>query len=175
MRLGRQASECDNVALVEVCGSTVEKGGVAGAEFSADGTFSQWFCSLINVCSSLQSLLCLFERNKPCSPQYRGIWAICMHKMMFPSESCNSVLNSTFREFRPFSVIVDIFSPQGYAKWFRGYAGRKLYPSLGTDDVVHGHKNVAVSLVGGRKRAQNTHTHTHTHTHLHTPTIKHMP
>ena len=42
------------MSLAEVCGSTVEKGGVAGAEFSADVTFSQWFCSLINVCSSLQ-------------------------------------------------------------------------------------------------------------------------
>src|SRR4029434_4526526 len=52
-----------NVALAEECGSTVEKGGLAGAEFSADVTFCQWFCSLINVCSSLQSLLCLFERN----------------------------------------------------------------------------------------------------------------
>ena len=45
-----------NVALAEVCGSTVEKGGVAGAEFSTDVTFSQWFCFLINACSSLRSL-----------------------------------------------------------------------------------------------------------------------
>src|SRR4029434_1555746 len=67
-----------NVALAEVCGSTVEKGGVAGAEFSADVTFSQWFCSLINVCSSLQSLLCLCERN-----------AVLQGKIAF--ESCNSV------------------------------------------------------------------------------------
>src|SRR4029434_2839119 len=36
---------------------------------------------------------------QPCSPKYRGLWAICMHKMMFPSESCNSVLRipSVFR------------------------------------------------------------------------------
>src|SRR4029434_759874 len=40
----------------------------------------------------------------PCSPKYRGIWAICMNKMMFPSESCNSVSKGTFREFRPFSL-----------------------------------------------------------------------
>src|SRR4029434_243807 len=52
--------------------STVEKGGVAGAEFSADVTFSQWFCSLINVCSSLQSLLCLFERNIALQPKIQG-------------------------------------------------------------------------------------------------------
>src|SRR4029434_3511851 len=50
----------------------VEKGGVAGAEFSADVTFSQWFCSLINVCSSLQSLLCLFERNIALLPKIQG-------------------------------------------------------------------------------------------------------
>ena len=61
-----------NVALAEICGSTVEKGGVAGAEFSADVTFSQWFCSLINVCSSLQSLLCLFERNIALQPKIQG-------------------------------------------------------------------------------------------------------
>src|SRR4029434_6937379 len=52
--------------------STVEKGGVAGAEFSADMTFSHWFCSLINVCSSLQSLLCLFERNIAMQPKIHG-------------------------------------------------------------------------------------------------------
>src|SRR4029434_373042 len=50
----------------KICGSTVEKGGVAGAEFS------QWFCSLINVCSSLQSLLCLFERNIALQPKIQG-------------------------------------------------------------------------------------------------------
>ena len=60
------------MALAEICGSTVEKGGVAGAEFSADVTFSQWFCSLINVCSSLQSLLCLFERNIALQPKIQG-------------------------------------------------------------------------------------------------------
>ena len=94
-----------NVALAEICGSTVDKGGVAGAEFSADVTFSQWFCSLINVCSSLQSLLCLFERIQPCSRKYRGIWAIFMPKMMF--EICNSISKGTFREFCPFSLIAE--------------------------------------------------------------------
>src|SRR4029434_4699402 len=44
--------------------------------------------------------------------KYRGIWAILMHKMMFPSESCNSVSNGTFCEFLPFSVIAEIFSPR---------------------------------------------------------------
>ena len=37
-----------------MCASTVEQGGVAGAEFSTDVTFSQWFCFLINACSSLR-------------------------------------------------------------------------------------------------------------------------
>ena len=59
-------------AVAEVCASTVEQGGVAGTEFSADVTFSQWFCSLINVCSSLQSLLCLFERNIALQPKIQG-------------------------------------------------------------------------------------------------------
>ena len=53
------------MALAEACGST-------GAEFSADVTFSQWFCSLINVCSSLQLLLCLFERNIALQPKIQG-------------------------------------------------------------------------------------------------------
>src|SRR4029434_3925755 len=49
---------------------------------------------------------CVYKKEiQPCRTKYRGIWAICMHKMMFPSESCNSVLKGTFREFRPFSVI----------------------------------------------------------------------
>src|SRR4029434_11050128 len=61
-----------NVTLAEICGSTVEKGSVAGAEFSADVPFSQSFCSLINVCSSLQSLLCLFERNIALQPKLQG-------------------------------------------------------------------------------------------------------
>ena len=91
--------------------STVEQGGVAGAEFSTD-VFSQWFCFLINACSSLRSLLCLLERNTALQGKYRGIWAILMHKMMFPSESCNSVSKGTFREFRPFSAIAEIFSPR---------------------------------------------------------------
>src|SRR4029434_216736 len=79
-------------AVAEVCVSTVEQGGVAGAGFSTDVTFSQWFCFLRNhnACSSLRSLLCLIERNT-CRAKYREIWAILMHKIMFPSESCNSV------------------------------------------------------------------------------------
>ena len=60
------------MALADLCESTVKKGGVAGAEFSADVTFSQWFCSLINVCSSLQSLLCLFERNIALQPKIQA-------------------------------------------------------------------------------------------------------
>src|SRR4029434_8172438 len=31
---------------------------------------------------------------QPCRAKNRGIWAILMHKMMFPSESCNTVLHS---------------------------------------------------------------------------------
>ena len=59
-------------AVAEVCVSTVEQGGVAGAEFSTDVTFSQWFCFLINACSSLRSLLCLLERNTALQGKIQG-------------------------------------------------------------------------------------------------------
>src|SRR4029434_1687952 len=50
---------------------------------------------------------CVYKKEiQPCRTKYRGIWAIFMHKMMFPSESCNSVSNGTFCEFRTFSVTV---------------------------------------------------------------------
>ena len=52
--------------------STVEQGGVARAEFSTDVTFSQWFCFLINACSSLRSLLCLLERNTALQGKIQG-------------------------------------------------------------------------------------------------------
>src|SRR4029434_7350676 len=42
--------------------------------------------------------------------------AICMHKMMFPSESCNSVSKGTFREFRPFSAIAENHWPYSLAR-----------------------------------------------------------
>src|SRR4029434_2707607 len=48
-----------------------------------------------------------FKEIQPCSPKYRGIWAICMNKMMFPFQRCNSVSKCSFREFRPFSVIAE--------------------------------------------------------------------
>src|SRR4029434_2524152 len=36
---------------------------------------------------------CVYKKEiQPCRTKYRGIWAILMHKIMFPSESCNSVL-----------------------------------------------------------------------------------
>src|SRR4029434_4554335 len=35
---------------------------------------------------------CVYKKEiQPCRTKYRGIWAILMHKIMFPSESCNSV------------------------------------------------------------------------------------
>src|SRR4029434_9646527 len=91
-------------AVAEVCVSTVAPGGVAGAEFSTDVTFSQWFCFLINACSSLRSLFCLLERKTALQDKIQ-------ENLMFPSESCNSVSNGTFCEFLPFSVIAEIFSP----------------------------------------------------------------
>src|SRR4029434_36787 len=75
---------------------------------------------------------CVYKKEiQPCRTKYRGIWAILMHKMMFPSESCNSVLNGTFCEFRPFSVIAEIFSP--YPLNHFAYPWGYAYPSLGTD------------------------------------------
>ena len=88
------------MALAEICGSTVEKGGVAGAEFSADVTFSQWFCSLINVCSSLQSLLCLFERNIALQPKIQGnlgdLYAQNDLKVAIPFQSVHSANSVRF-------------------------------------------------------------------------------
>src|SRR4029434_9510192 len=70
--IGKMSEFILQAVCVEVCVSTVKKGGVSGAEFSTDVTFSQWFCFLINVCSSLQSLLCLFERNIALQPNIQG-------------------------------------------------------------------------------------------------------
>src|SRR4029434_6910098 len=51
---------------------------------------------------------CVYKKEiQPCRTKYWGIWGILMHKMMFPSESCNSVSKGIFREFRPFSVIAE--------------------------------------------------------------------
>src|SRR4029434_6746817 len=51
---------------------------------------------------------CVYLKEiQPSRPKYRGIWAICMHKMMFPFQSCNSVSKCSFREFHPFSVIAE--------------------------------------------------------------------
>src|SRR4029434_5984382 len=86
----------------------VGQGGVGRAEFSTDVTFSLFF----NECLFIITIVVVFIRIQPCRAKYRGIWAILMHKMMFPSESCNSVSNGTFCEFRLFSVIADSFSPR---------------------------------------------------------------
>src|SRR4029434_8289151 len=77
---------------------------------------------------------CVYKKEiQPCRTKYRGIWAILMHKMMFPSESCNCVSNGTFCEFRPFSVIAEILPvyPLNHFAYPWGYA----YPSLGTDGL----------------------------------------
>src|SRR4029434_6831613 len=43
---------------------------------------------LVHRCDSC----CVYKKEiQPCRAKYKGIWAILMHKMMFPSESCNSV------------------------------------------------------------------------------------
>src|SRR4029434_3178762 len=56
---------------------------------------------------------CVYKKEiQSCRAKYRGIWTTLIHKMMFPSESCNSVSKGTFREFRLFSVIAEIFSPE---------------------------------------------------------------
>src|SRR4029434_9923826 len=122
---------------------------------------------------------CVYKKEiQPCRAKYRGISAILMHKMMFPSESCNSVSKGNSvrfplsRKFSPRVPPEPLRVPQfgnrcgmvsmqvkstgenlcaqnfftqvfpcafdlhryhttsvpklGYAKWFRGYAGRKF-------------------------------------------------
>src|SRR4029434_2241057 len=72
---------------------------------------------------------CVYKKEiQPCRTKYRGIWAILMHKMIFRSESCNSVSNGTFCEFRPLSVISEMFSPRTPVNHFG-------YPSLGSDGL----------------------------------------
>src|SRR4029434_4265550 len=74
---------------------------------------------------------CVYKKEiQPCRAKYRGIWAILMHKMMFQSESCYSVLHSAnsvrFRgHFLPAYPLNHFAYPWGYA-----------YPSLGTDDIM---------------------------------------
>ena len=82
-----------------------QQGGVAGAKFSTDVTFS--VVLFFNECLFI---VVVFIRKKYslAKANYRGIWAI----WIFPSESCKSVSKGTFREFRPFSVIAEIFSPR---------------------------------------------------------------
>ena len=58
--------------MSELILQAVGQGGVARAEFSTDVTFSQWFCFLINACSSLRSLLCLLERNTALQGKIQG-------------------------------------------------------------------------------------------------------
>src|SRR4029434_4969062 len=81
---------------------------------------------------------------------YRGIWAICMHKIMFPSESCNSVSKGTFREFRPFSVTAE-----------------KHWPYTHTHTHTHTHRHTHTHTHTHTQRDTHTHTHTHTHSHTH--------
>src|SRR4029434_3422978 len=114
---------------------------------------------------------CVYKKEiQPCRTKYMGIWAILMHKMMFPSESCNSVSNGTFCECRPFSVIADIFSPRT--------------PCLGTDGLIeprnkssHHFFELFQKTSVCEKHTAHTHTHTltrtHTRTHAHTHTHTH--
>src|SRR4029434_5647230 len=51
---------------------------------------------------------CVYLKEiQPDRAKYRGIWGILMHKMIFPSERCNSISKGTFHELRPFSVIAE--------------------------------------------------------------------
>ena len=119
------------MALAEICGSTVEKGGVAGAEFSADVTFSQWFCSLINVCSSLQSLLCLFERNIALQPKIQGN----LGDLYEQNDVSVSKLQFRFKGYIP--RIPSVFRYRG--NFLPAYPlNHFAYPSLGTEDLLHG-------------------------------------
>src|SRR4029434_4781287 len=71
---------------------------------------------------------CVYLKEiQPDRAKYRGIWGILMHKMIFPSESCNSISKGTFHELRPFSVIAENRWPYNTNTF--------AYPSLGTDGL----------------------------------------
>ena len=75
---------------------------MAGAEFSTDVTFSQWFCFLINACSSLRSLLCLYERNTALQDKIQGNLGDfdaqndCRLKVAIPFQSVHSANSVRF-------------------------------------------------------------------------------
>src|SRR4029434_11037529 len=91
---------------------------------------------------------CVYKKEiQPCRTKYRGIWAILMHKMMFPSESCNSVSNCTFCEFvrfllsrkcsprvppEPLRVALGVRVPQFGNRCRRGITARRNV-SMGKD------------------------------------------
>src|SRR4029434_7215375 len=130
-----------------------EQGGVAGAEFSADVTFSQWFCSLINACSSLRSLLCLLERNTALQGKMQGNLGdldaqndVSVRKLQFCFKRYILRIPSVFcyrGNFLPAYPLNHFAYPWGYA-----------YPSLGTDDVEQLiDKDIYPDLFPGQKRA----------------------
>ena len=76
-----------------------------------------------------------------------------MHKMMFPSESSNSVSKGSFREFRPFSVIAENHWPYICTHLHTlspSFRHRQYFPSLSLPHTE-----------------RHTHTDTQTHTLLH--------
>src|SRR4029434_1062100 len=76
---------------------------------------------------------CVYKKEiQPCRTKYRGIWAILMHNMMFPSESCNSANSVRFLLSRTFSprvppeplhVPLGVCVPQFGNRWSRGAEG----------------------------------------------------
>ena len=110
---------------------------MAGAEFSADVTFSQWFCSLINVCSSLQSLLCLFERNIALQPKIQGN----LGDLYEQNDVSVSKVQFRFKVFIP--RIPSVFR----------YRGKSL--ALRQQSLTHTHKKEGLDSVTVTARSQN--------------------
>src|SRR4029434_3949412 len=125
-------------AVAEVCVSTIVQGGVAGAEFSTDVTFSQWFCFLINACSSLRSLWCLLERNTALQGKIQGNLGdfdaqndVSVRKWQFCFKGYIPRIPSVFR----YRGNVLLAYPLNHFAYPWGYA----YPSLGTEEIETRH------------------------------------
>src|SRR4029434_6944393 len=75
---------------------------------------------------------CVYKKEiQPCRKKYRGICAILMHKMMFPSESCNSVSNGTLQPANSVRFLLSrTFSPRVHPEPLRVPLGVRV-PQFG--------------------------------------------
>src|SRR4029434_1356499 len=114
----------------------------------------------------------MFVHRCNCSPKYRGIWAICMNKMMFPFQRYNSVSKCSFREFRPFSVIAENHWPYERVKHITHTIQTHTHTHIHTHTLTHTIQTHTIynmhmldTLLYAHTPLDLTLTHTHTHTH----------